>query len=265
MTFIASNLNVVNTISGPVNLLESFAAIDDNLTLTIDSFVNGSIDPLFLVSSDDMVITTLSTGGPARIQGLQSFHSITGVVDIFTSESGITGSEDFGALIVGGNVNLTGQIKGVGDPGASATDNQNTTSASVINVLFGSCSFNGASCLDDPVLVGAAEEIFEFFGGGGGGSSIFPQPPRSDTSTNSLDNTPAQFAFNNDPLEGEFAIDVFGTEFELVETAGGAEGAYTGLNYVFQDFWEFLEDEEAEAAADEECGEGQEAVDGECV
>ncbi len=31
------------------------------------------------------------------------------------------------------------------------------------------------------------------------------------------------------PLEGEFAVDVFGTEFELVETAGGAEAAYTGL------------------------------------
>ena len=36
-------------------------------------------------------------------------------------------------------------------------------------------------------------------------------------------------------------VDVFGIEFELVETAGGAEGAYTDLNYVFQDFWEFLE------------------------
>ncbi len=43
-------------------------------------------------------------------------------------------------------------------------------------------------------------------------------------------------------LEVELVVvDVFGVEFELVETAGGAEGAYTGLNYVFQDFWEFLE------------------------
>ena len=52
-----------------------------------------------------------------------------------------------------------------------------------------------------------------------------------------LTDTPAQ-AFS---LEGPVQTDVFGTDFSLVETAGGAEAAYTGLNYVFQDFWEFLE------------------------
>ena len=41
---------------------------------------------------------------------------------------------------------------------------------------------------------------------------------------------------------GGYCPDVFGVEFELVEAAGGAEAAYTGLNYVFQDFWEFLEE-----------------------
>ncbi len=64
-------------------------------------------------------------------------------------------------------------------------------------------------------------------------------PFRADAS---LSNTPAQAAFNDDGAK--FSVDVFGTEFELVETAGGAEAAYTGLNYVFQDFWEFLEEGE---------------------
>jgi len=50
--------------------------------------------------------------------------------------------------------------------------------------------------------------------------------------------------FNNEVNPPFTAVDVFGTEFELVESAGGAEAAYTGLNYVFQDFWEFLEDDE---------------------
>lgn len=57
----------------------------------------------------------------------------------------------------------------------------------------------------------------------------------------SLSNTPAQAAFNSDFTEGPGQSDVFGTDFSLVEAAGGAEAAYTGLNYVFQDFWEFLE------------------------
>ncbi len=48
--------------------------------------------------------------------------------------------------------------------------------------------------------------------------------------------------FNNEVKSPFTAVDVFGTEFELVETAGFAEAAYTGLNYVFQDFWEFLEE-----------------------
>lgn len=56
-----------------------------------------------------------------------------------------------------------------------------------------------------------------------------------------LANTPAQAAFNIDFTEGPAQSDVFGTDFSLVETAGGAEAAYTGLSYVFQDFWEFLE------------------------
>ena len=233
LTFVASNLDVVNTTSGTVNLLESTligGSADDGKLLTIDSLVNSGTDFLFLVSAGDMFIQSLSTGGSARIQGRATNQSITGDVDIFTSQSGISGPGDFGVLQVFGKVNLTGSIKNVVAPLATST---------VVRVLGGTCVFNGIVCLNNPgaVIPGDALELFD-------PAQFLPSPPPTDTSTNSLSNTPAQAAFNDDPLEGEYAVDVFGTEFELVETAGGAEAAYTGLNYVFRDFWEFLEEGE---------------------
>ena len=239
----------MNTTSGLANIIE----FGDGMT--VDNFFQGSIEEARLLNVGPMVITLMETAGPALIAAITIFGSvnpavsITGTVDIFTSQDDITGSGDFGALVVGGNVSLEGQIKGVGDPGLDPEDNQNTTAASVINVLGGgACTFNGAICLDNPAAVGAAAALSDFVGG-----PFIPQPPPSDTATNSLENTPAQCAFNSDPLEGASCVDVFGTEFELVEAAGGADAAYTGLNYVFQDFWEFLEEGEGgEATPDTE-------------
>ena len=264
LVFSALNLDVDNATSGFVNLLETRADAGDNIVLTIDSLVQGSTDRLFLVSSDDMVITTLSTDGRAIIRSFPNIDSITG--QVFISEDTTSDGDAIDAttspqlLITIGNVALTGTVNNV----AAAA-----SAASVVFNAGGTCTFNLADCTGQTgigPIPGNAIDLFE-------PAQFIPQPPSNETSTNSLDNTPAQAAFNDDPLEGEFAVDVFGTEFELVETAGGAEAAYTGLNYVFQDFWEFLEEGEGggegdESEADEdasECEEGQELVGGECA
>ena len=174
---------------------------------------------------------------------------------------GAVGDVQFGVLTIGtintGTYVFTNTSLIRGDDGLNG-------STAIANPNQRSCSFNGIDCTVNNEL------LFDFIESIPTGP-FTPPFPASKTGTDSLDNTPAQAAFNDDPLEGEFAVDVFGTEFELVEAAGGAEAAYTGLNYVFQDFWEFLaegEGGEGEGEGDEgadECDEDEELVGGECV
>jgi len=272
-------LDVINNTSGNIRIFE-FSPINDGFTINnLDQFSTGAVlinidGPLVIadgVASTEGEAGLDDSGGGLYARGavnltaggtIQCATVGTPCIGVAQAKDSL-GPGDFGLLTVraGSGTVLSGFIARVGDPdNPGPVGSGNLSAASAVRVNGGSCSFNGVDCLNTGTVVsGDPLDLFD-------PAQFLPNPPRTDTSTNSLDNTPAEAAFNNDPLEGAYAVDVFGTEFELVETAGGAEAAYTGLNYVFQDFWEFLEEGEGgEAAADEECREGEEAVDGECV
>ena len=122
------------------------------------------------------------------------------------------------------SMELTGSIK-IGNP------RKDEPIKLKIGRSFGLPASTGTIVPITPQGVFPAESFFDVFTQIElGGKFLHNESPIRMRST--LSNTPAQAAFSPD---------VFGTDFSLVETAGGAETAYTGLNYVFQDFWEFLE------------------------
>ena len=273
----ALSVNEVNNFTladGKVMMVGSFELIF-GAQLAKFGAKNGSFDTGLITSGNDGTISIQSFGFgvPVAISGTIVNTSATAAGTVFLAGR-TDATVNIGALNAQFGVLTIGSFGSSGPPPTYRFTNSELRGfddllkgASTIENLFGrTCSFNTFDCTSNNEL------LFDFFESLPTGP-FTPPFPASKTGTDSLDNTPAQAAFNDDPLEGEFAVDVFGTEFELVETAGGAEAAYTGLNYVFQDFWEFLAEGEggegeAEGEADEgadECDEDEELVGGECV
>lgn len=184
--------------------------------------------------------------------------TVTGDVNVGAANA------DVGVLAVSGvPVTLTGFVGGDAGLGGVA----------LINLLAGNGTFNGID-----LTVG--------FGGGGnpdpGANATAPSAatvslavqvtrgaqidvvPDIGSSAEALGTTPAQAAFLTDLTEGAAPIDVFGGDYSVVEIAEGAEVAYNGLAYIFEDFWQPFSDLESEQIQVGGCGEGQASVNGGC-
>jgi len=69
-------------------------------------------------------------------------------------------------------------------------------------------------------------------------------PPQSKAAAQA-DTTPAAAAFCSDIIACGVVVDVFGTDYSLLESGGG-EGDYAASPFVTEGFWEQLLEEEEE-------------------
>ena len=108
----------------------------------------------------------------------------------------------------------------------------NTAGAALIGLLPATSGTFGGVTLPVTVIAGVQFDARN-------APSINPSS-KLDIETGSLDSTPAATAFCSDVAECPVSVDVFGTDYSLVEAGGGAEGS----PFVTEGFWEqLLEDE----------------------
>jgi len=165
--------------------------------------------------------------GTLRDSGGPTFPAlvIDAGIGTFSAEVNIA-STDIAKLAIGGlGVTLTGTVGG---------ETNNIRGAVLIGLLPGaSGTFGGVTLSGFIDLAAITNDI-----------STIDLSRLLDIETGSLDTTPAAAAFCSDIRECPVVVDVFGTDYSLVEAGGGSEGAYQESPFVTENFWEQLLSEE---------------------